>query len=104
MLQRLKAVYGCADATLQLSAPAYKCRSRRTIVIGIKMVILLAQLHLRLKYVFADSHLFVEHAHYFGISLREFLLDLGTIQNTAHNAYELRVIEKLTKFGYFRVG
>ena len=68
------------------------------------MDILLAQLHFRLKYILVGGHLYIEHAHSFRISLREFLLDLEKCQNTAHNAYELRVIEKLTKFGYFRVG
>lgn len=71
-------------------APAYEGGYWWTIVVGIQVVAHLFQFHLLVVDGFTDGHLIIEHAHNFGITLGELLLDLWSIEHTTHNANELK--------------
>lgn len=90
MLQRLEVLHWRRYSRLQLMTPTYKGSYRWTVVVGIESIAISNELHLLVVYSLADCHLIIEHAHNFCITLSEFLLDLWTIENAAHNTYKLR--------------
>lgn len=95
MLQSFEVFYWSCDPGFQLVAPSDKGRHWRTVVVGEQIIAHSSEFHLLVVNGFADCHFIVQHAYYFRVTLGELLLDLWSIQDTAHDANELMITNML---------
>lgn len=91
MLECFKVFDWSCDPGFQLVTPPDEGRHGWTIVVGKQIVAHFLEFHLFVINGFANCHFIVQHAYYFRISLSELFLDLWSIQDTAHDANELRI-------------